>query len=81
MMEKLWQINFTQQERDRLSPETRKQQIQASLEQEKQAGYAELTELCRLGEIEAAKHLASRHSRWGYEIIDGVVFEKLDEEG
>ncbi|MBP0019819.1 MAG: hypothetical protein J7647_19980 [Cyanobacteria bacterium SBLK] len=79
-MKKLWQINFTERDRDELSPEIRKQQIQANLEQEKQAGYAELSELCRLGEIEAAKHLASRNSCWGYEIIDDVVFEKLDEE-
>ncbi|MEM9540175.1 MAG: hypothetical protein AAGA60_11830 [Cyanobacteria bacterium P01_E01_bin.42] len=79
-MKKLLQINFTEQERNSLSPKARQQQIKDNLEQERQAGYAELTELCRLGEIAAAKHLASRNSRWGYEIIDGVVFEKLDEE-
>lgn len=79
-MKKLFQINLTQSNRTQLSPTERKQQIQANLEQEKQRGYTQLTELCRLGEIDAAKHLASRNSRWGYEIIDGVVFEKLEEE-
>ncbi|MEA5467240.1 hypothetical protein [Spirulina sp. 06S082] len=78
-MKKLFQVNFTQSNPPKLSSAERKQQIQANLEQEKQRGYTQLTELCRLGEIDAAKHLASRNSRWGYEIIDGVVFEKLEE--
>lgn len=39
------------------------------------AGYEQLTELCRLGEVERAKQLAYQHSAWGYQIVDGMVIE------
>jgi hypothetical protein len=50
----------------------RQQKIQADREQ----GYQQLTELCHLGEEDAAKHLARKNSRWGYEIIEGMVVAK-----
>jgi hypothetical protein len=43
---------------------------------QKEAGYQQLAELCRIGEYEAAKQLANRHPSWGYEIVDGEVSER-----
>ncbi len=50
----------------------RKQKIAEDREQ----GYQQLAELCAIAEYNAAKHLACRNSRWGYEIIDGIVVSK-----
>jgi hypothetical protein len=59
---------LSDQERENL----RQQQIQADREQ----GYHQLAELCNLGEYDAAKQLARNNSRWGYEIIEGMVVAK-----
>ena len=79
-MKKLFQIDFTTEGRSELSPKEREKIRQAKRERDRQEGYEQLSELCRLGEIDAAKQLLSRNSRWGYEIIDGVVLEKLEDE-
>lgn len=44
-------------------------------ERDRVAGYEQLTELCRLGEVESAKRLARQHQSWGYQIVDGMVRE------
>lgn len=48
------------------------------LQKEKEEGYQQLTELCNLEEYDAAKRLADQNSRWGYEIIEGVVMERIE---
>ncbi len=50
----------------------------AKLQYQKEEGYQQLAELCRLGEYDAAQQLANRNSSWGYEVVDGVVIEKID---
>lgn len=59
-----------------LSEEERENRRRDRIQQEKEEGYQQLEELCRLGEYDAAKHLAKRNFRWGYEIIDGMVVER-----
>lgn len=61
-----------------LSEEEREKLRRASRKREKEDGYQWLNELCRLGEYDAAKQLANKNSRWGYQIVDGVVMEKID---
>lgn len=59
-----------------LSQEERENRRRAKIQQDKEQGYQQLEELCRFGEYDAAKHLANWNSRWGYEIIDGMVVER-----
>lgn len=61
-----------------LSGEEREKQRRAKIQQQKDDGYQQLAELCRLGEYDAAKQLAKRHPSWGYEVIDGIVRENSD---
>lgn len=51
---------------------------QERFQRQREEGYQLLAELCRLGEYDQAKQLANQHSSWGYEIVDGVVVEKID---
>ncbi|MEG4861972.1 MULTISPECIES: hypothetical protein [unclassified Microcoleus] len=51
---------------------------QERLQHEKSLGFQQLIEFCSLGEYGMAKELAARHSSWGYEIVDGVVMERMD---
>jgi len=37
-----------------------------------------LVELCNLGEYDMAEQLANRNSNWRYEIVDGIVMERID---
>jgi len=62
--------NHSYQERENLS--------KARLQQQKEDGYQQLVELCRLGEYDAARQLANRNSRWGYQIVGGEVMERSD---
>ncbi len=64
--------------RPTFSGEEREKQRQAKIQQQKDDGYQQLAELCRLGEYDAAKQLANRHPSWGYEVVDGVVRERSD---
>jgi DNA-binding FadR family transcriptional regulator len=64
--------------RSTFSGEEREKQRQAKIQQQKDDGYQQLAELCRLGEYDAAKQLANRHPSWGYEVVDGVVRERSD---
>lgn len=48
------------------------------LAQQRENGYQQLAELCRLGEYDAAKRLANQNPRWGYEIVSESVIERED---
>ena len=62
--------NLSQAEREHLS--------RTKLQQQKEDGYQKLVELCLLGEYDAARHLANRNSRWGYQIVGGEVIDRID---
>lgn len=64
--------------RPNLSHQKREQLHQTKLQQQKEEGYQYLVELCRIREYDAAGQLANRNPSWGYEIVDGVVMERLD---
>lgn len=72
-MEKLDQIDPLLPSRAPASPEQRRCAQQAAAEAARTDGYAWLLELCRLGESNRARQLASAHPEWGYEIVDGTV--------
>lgn len=59
-----------------LSNEEREQLRQQQIQVDREQGYQQLAELCHLGEYDAAKHLARKNERWGYEIIEGMVVAK-----
>ncbi len=72
-MKPIKEIDILGQERPLPSPLQRKLLYRQQLEQEKRQGYERLTELCRLGEYDAARHLARRNPQWGYQILEGQV--------
>ncbi|NES73379.1 MAG: hypothetical protein F6K24_53415 [Okeania sp. SIO2D1] len=74
-MKKISHIDFLGKERPQPSTQKRKELQQMRINQEREVGYRELAQLCHLGEYDAAKHLAQRHSHWGYQIVDGEVTE------
>ncbi|MGB3693679.1 MAG: hypothetical protein WBG70_25105 [Spirulinaceae cyanobacterium] len=73
-MKPVKEIDIFAQERPLPSPAQRRLLYQQQLEQEKRRGYAKLTELCRLGENDAARHLARRNPQWGYQVVEGQVY-------
>lgn len=77
-MEKIGKIDFMALGRPNISQQEREKLQEAKLQQQKEEGYQQLAELCRLGEYDAAQQLASRNSNWGYEIVDGIVIENSD---
>ena len=74
-MKKISNIDPFASGRPHLSDEEREKLIQAKYQQQKEDGYQKLFELCRIGEYDAARHLANRNPNWGYEIINGEVME------
>ncbi len=62
-----------------LSEAEREKLRREKFQQQKEEGYQQLAELCRLGEYDAAKHLANQNPIWGYEIVDGIVMERMEE--
>ncbi|HIK29118.1 MAG: hypothetical protein N3E45_14275 [Oscillatoriaceae bacterium SKW80] len=62
-----------------LSGAEREKLRRQKFQQQKEKGYQQLAELCRLGEYDAAKQLANRNPSWKYEIICGIVMEKIEE--
>ncbi|CBN56232.1 MULTISPECIES: hypothetical protein [Kamptonema] len=64
--------------REPLSEKAREKLHRERIQQEKEKGYQLLVELCYLGEYDAAKQLANRNYRWGYEIVDGMVLDRID---
>lgn len=77
-MKRIGEINELNSLRLPLSKEEREKRRRAKIQQDKEEGYQQLEELCHFGEYDAAKHLANRNSRWGYEIVDGMVMERED---
>jgi hypothetical protein len=77
-MEKIGKIDFMDIGRPNISPKEIEKRQGAKLQYQKEEGYQQLAELCRLGEYDAAQQLAIRNSSWGYEVVDGVVIEKID---
>ncbi len=77
-MRRISEINPLGEERPNPSDETREQLRLERLQRERDAGYQMLVELCDLGEYDMAKQLANRKSNWGYEIVDGIVMERID---
>ncbi len=77
-MEKIDKIDVMALGRPNISPQEKEKLQRVKLQQQKEEGYQQLVELCRLGEYHAAKQLADRHSQWGYEVVDGVVIERID---
>nr|WP_228042352.1 MULTISPECIES: hypothetical protein [unclassified Tychonema] len=65
-------------ERANPSDEEREQLRRKRLQRERDEGYQKLVELCNFGEYDMAQQLANRHFNWGYEIVDGMVMEKID---
>jgi len=77
-MEQIRDIDALGLGRPNLSDREREQQLLKKNQQQKEEGYQQLVELCALGEYEAAKQLANRHPNWGYEVVDGVVMERIN---
>lgn len=77
-MKRISEINPLGEERPNPSAQTRENLRRSRLQRERDAGYQKLVELCDFGEYDMAEHLANRNSNWGYEIVDGIVMERID---
>ncbi|MEG4508215.1 hypothetical protein QUA81_32015 [Microcoleus sp. F6_B4] len=77
-MKRISEINPLGEERPNPSEEEREKLLQERLQRERDEGYQMLVELCNLGECDMAAQLANRNSNWGYEIVDGIVMERID---
>lgn len=77
-MKRISEINPLGEERPNPDEEVREKLRLQRLQREKDEGYQKLVELCNLGECDMAEQLANRHFNWGYEIVDGIVMERID---
>ncbi|MEK0190854.1 MAG: hypothetical protein EAZ78_19700 [Oscillatoriales cyanobacterium] len=77
-MKRISEINPLGEERRNPSEEKREELRRERLQRERNAGYQMLVELCDLGEYDMAQQLANRNFNWGYEIVDGIVMERMD---
>ncbi|MBE9185535.1 hypothetical protein IQ270_12720 [Microcoleus sp. LEGE 07076] len=77
-MKRISEISPLGEERPNPSEEEREQLRRERLQRERNEGYQKLVELCNLGEYDMAQQLANRHFNWGYEIVNGIVMEKID---
>lgn len=77
-MKRISEIEALGEGRSNPSEAEREKLRQERLQQEKDLGFQQLIELCNLGEYDMAKQLAAKHYSWGYEIVDGVVTERID---
>jgi len=77
-MQRISEIDVFGLERPSLSEEDRKKLRREKMQQEKEEGYQKLADLCYLGEYDMAKQLANKHYNWGYEIVYGIVAERID---
>ncbi len=77
-MRRISEINPLGEERLNPSEETRENLRRERLQRERDEGYQTLVELCDLGEYDMARQLVNRHFNWGYEIVDGIVMERID---
>ncbi|MEG4839621.1 hypothetical protein [Microcoleus sp. B9-D4] len=77
-MKRISDINPLGEERPNPSEEEREQLRRSRLQRERDEGYQKLVELCYLGECDMAEQLANRNYNWGYEIVDGIVMERIN---
>ena len=77
-MKQVSDINPLGEERPNPSEQERKKLRRERLQREREEGYQKLAELCNLGEYDMAKQLANRHFNWGYEVVDGIVMERIN---
>ena len=77
-MKRVSDINPLGEERPNPSEEEREKLRRERLQRERDEGYQKLVELCYLGEYDMAQQLAYRHFNWGYEVVDGIVMERID---
>ena len=77
-MKRISDINPLGEERPNPSEEEREKLRRERLQRERDEAYQMLVELCNLGEYDMAQQLANRHFKWGYEIVDGIVMERID---
>ncbi len=77
-MQRISEIDPLGKERPNLSEAEREKLRQERLQRKREGGYQTLVELCHLGECDMAKQLANRNYSWGYEIVDGIVVERID---
>ena len=77
-MKRISDINPLGEERPNPSEQERKKLRRERLQREREEGYQKLVELCNLGEYHMAEQLANRHFKWGYEIVEGFVIERID---
>ena len=77
-MKRISYINPLGEERANPSEEEREKLRRERWQRERDEGYQKLVELCNLGECDMAEQLANRNSNWGYEIVDGIVMERID---
>ena len=77
-MKRISDINPLGEERPNPSEQERKKLRRERLQRERDEGYQKLVELCNLGEYDMAEHLANRHFKWGYEIVEGIVMERIN---
>jgi hypothetical protein len=77
-MKKISEINPLGDERPNPSDEEREKLRRSRLQRERDQGYQKLVELCNFGEYDMADQLANRNFHWGYEIVDGIVMERID---
>ena len=71
-------INPLGEERPNPSEEEREKLRGERWQRERDEAYQMLVELRNLGEYDMAQQLANRHCNWGYEIVDGIVMERID---
>lgn len=77
-MKRISDINPLGEERANLSEQERKKRRRERWQRERDEAHQMLVELCNLGEYDMAQQLANRHFNWGYEIVDGIVMERID---
>jgi len=71
-------INPLGEERPNPSEQERKKLRRERLQRERDEGYQKLVELCNFGEYDMAQQLANRHFNWRYEVVDGIVMERIN---
>lgn len=77
-MKRISDINPLGEGRPNPSDQERKKLRRERLQREREEAYQKLAELCYFGEYHMAQQLANRHFNWGYEIVDGIVMERIN---
>ncbi|MBD0394034.1 MAG: hypothetical protein ICV52_09275 [Microcoleus sp. C1-bin4] len=77
-MKRISDINPLGEERPNPSEEEREKLRRERLQRERDEAYQMLVELCYFGEYDMAQQLANRHFNWRYEIVDGIVMERIN---